>query len=329
MNFNRPRIRKEQKKLTKKDKNKNKKELEKKIKKNCPPKRLEIKNFTIKNKFYFMKAKADKTNSLFSSRQEFIKRKTEGLNKINQPVIFTRNKIKNINKIEMISLNDYELNSLNYKKALKYDKRNYKQYYYSLIRTKQLLIFTFYTHNDYNSKIIKISLFFFYFSLYFTVNALFFDDSTMHEIYINQGNFAFIYQIPISIYSSLVCAMLNFIIKNLSLSEKNIIELKNMKNIRKKTVQVALRCIKIELLFFFLSKFILLIFFWYYISCFCAVYKNTQIHLIKDTLLSFGLLMLYPFALSLLPGILRIPSLRTKKADRKCLYITSKVIQLL
>ena len=102
-----------------------------------------------------------------------------------------------------------------------------------------------------------------------------------------------------------------------------------MKNIRKKTIKVVLKCIKIYLLFLFLSEFILLILFWYYLSCFCAVYKNTQLHLIEDTLESFGLLMLYPFVLSLLPGILRIPSLRAKRGDKKCLYIISQILQLL
>ena len=229
----------------------------------------------------------------------------------------------------MISLNDYELNTLYYNEAIKNDKRNYIQYYYSLIRTKQLLIFSFYTSNDYNSKIIKISLFFFSFSLHYTVDALFFDDSTMHEIYINQGNFNFIYQIPIIVYSSIICIILNFLVRFISLSEKDIIALKKMENIRKETVTLVLRRLKIKLFFFFLLKFMLLILFWYYISCFCAVYKNTQIHLIKDTLISYGLMMLYPFALCLLPGIFRIPALKAKKKDKKCFYIISKVLQLL
>ena len=70
-------------------------------------------------------------------------------------------------------------------------------------------------------------------------------------------------------------------------------------------------------------------FFWYYISCFCAVYSNTQTILFKDTLISFALSMLYPFGLNLLPGIFRIPSLRAEKKDKKCLYSFSQIIALL
>ena len=54
-------------------------------------------------------------------------------------------------------------------------------------------------------------------------------------------------------------------------------------------------------------------FFWYFISAFCSVYKNTQIILIKDTLISFTISMIYPFGLNLLPGMFRIPSLRDEK----------------
>ena len=37
-------------------------------------------------------------------------------------------------------LNDYELNSLSYEEAIKYDKRTFIQYYISLLRTKHPII---------------------------------------------------------------------------------------------------------------------------------------------------------------------------------------------
>ena len=71
--------------------------------------------------------------------------------------------------------NDQELNTLDYNIAVYIDKRTYLQYYWSLLKTKQLLIFTFYFNKDYNSYIIKITLFLFAFALYLTVSALFFN----------------------------------------------------------------------------------------------------------------------------------------------------------
>ena len=101
---------------------------------------------------------------------------------------------KKINDLNKKKFNDYELNKLKYKDAIKIDKRTYLQYYFSLIRRKQKIIFTFYTSNDYNSRIIKICLFFFDFALYYIVNALFFTDSTVHKIYENKGNNNFIFK---------------------------------------------------------------------------------------------------------------------------------------
>ena len=45
--------------------------------------------------------------------------------------------------------------------------------------------------------------------------------------------------------------------------------------------------LQIKFLYFFIFSFLFLLIFWYYITCFCAVYKNTQYHLIKDTLIGF------------------------------------------
>ena len=225
-----------------------------------------------------------------------------------------------------IKLNDYEMNNLSYKKALELDKRTYFQYYISLLKTKHIFIFTFFTTNDYNSKIIKIILFLFSFALYFTVNTLFFNDGTIHKIYEDQGNFNFIYQIPIILYSTIITSIINILIKFLSLTEKNILEIKNERNNMLEKSSKLLKCLIIKFLLFFVLIFLFLFIFWYYLLCFCGVYRNSQIHLIKDTLISFGLSLLYPFLLNLLPGILRISSLRRR--NKECIFKTSKIIQI-
>ena len=62
---------------------------------------------------------------------------------------------------------------------------------------------------------------------------------------------------------------------------------------------------------------------------FCTIYKNTQFHLLKDTLMSFGISMFTPFGFYLLPGIFRIPALSNPKNKRECIYKFSKVLQML
>ena len=60
---------------------------------------------------------------------------------------------------------------------------------------------------------------------------------------------------------------------------------------------------------------------------FGAIYRNTQMHLLKDILMSFGLSLLFPFVIYLIPGLFRIPSLSNRKNQRIYLYNFSKVLQ--
>jgi len=229
----------------------------------------------------------------------------------------------------IINLNDYELNSLSYEDALKYDHRTYLEYYLSLLRTKQLIIFTFYTYSDYNSKLAKISLFFFSLALFYIINALFFNDSTMHKIYEDQGDFNFIYQIPQILYSTIISIVIKTILSFLSLTEKNIITIKSQKTLEMANTEMKKqkKCIYIKFIIFFIFNFIFLALFWYYISCFCSTYENTQIYLIKDTAISFGLSLIYPFFINLIPGFFRIYSLNNQ--NKTCIYRISKIIQLI
>ena len=150
----------------------------------------------------------------------------------------------------------------------------------------------------------------------------------MHKIYIDEGNYNFIYQIPQIIYSTLISSVINNIINFFSLSQKNILKLKNCKDKTSvdKIYYQLIQCLKIKFLCYFISTFILMILFWLYLSCFCLVYKNTQIHLLKDTLISFGISLFYPFILNLIPGIFRIPSLNNN--NRTIMFKLSKILQL-
>ena len=258
--------------------------------------------------------------SMFNSRKSFQRN-----NNISNFITRT-NPFQGENEKIIIFLNDTEINGLNYKKAFEIDKRTYFQYYWSLLRKKQLLMFTFYTTNDFNSVIIKFCILLFSFALSYTINALFFDDSTMHKIYEDKGDFDIVTHMPQIIYSVIISSMIMALLKYFSLSEGNVLEMKKEKKLKHSKVVETLKCLKIKFLLFFIISILLHSFFWYYLSCFCAVYRNTQKILIKDTLISFGLSFLYPFGLNLIPGLFRIPSL--KKNDRKCLYQVSKILQL-
>ena len=182
--------------------------------------------------------------------------------------------------------------------------------------------------NDYNVVYIKISLFLLSFGLYFTINVIFFNDDKIHKEYKNKGVYDIIFQIPQIIYSTIISIIINKILKYFSLSEKNILYIKDEKNILKMDEESKRieKCIIIKFVLFFIISFIFMVFFWYFISTFCSVYINTQHALIKDTLLSFLLSMIYPFGINLLPGIFRIYALRAKNKDKNYLYKISIIL---
>ena len=158
---------------------------------------------------------------------------------------------------------DDELNGLSYNLAKNNDRRTYCQYYLSLLKTNHNLIFSFYNINDYNSRIIKLDLFFIDFTTNYVVNGLFFDDETMHKIYETKGSFNFEYQLPIIIYSSLISLGLGIIFKRLALSNDNIIKFKQNDSNgdldeMKRKLNIKL---KIKFMIFFILGFVFLIFF--------------------------------------------------------------------
>ena len=153
----------------------------------------------------------------------------------------------------------------------------------------------------------------------------------MHKIYEDKGSFNIIYQLPQILYSSLISSVLNVCLKLLALSEKRILNFKKNKskeNLDKRETDLYnRRCI--QFILYFIISTLFLLFFWYYLSMFGAIYRNTQYHLIKDTLISFGLSLFYPLGIYLLPGIFRIPSLSNPKNKRNCLYNISLLLQMI
>ena len=239
-----------------------------------------------------------------------------------------KNQNQNNNNIKYI---DEELNRMEYEDAIINDKRNYLRYYYSLLEKKQLIILTFIANNDYNVFLLKFSLFIISFMIYFSINTLFFRDSTMRRIFIDQGKFKLIYQIPQILYSTLISIIITFILKRLSLSQNELIKIRKEKDKKKanKISETAKKNLKIKLYLFFIIGMLLILFCWYYIAAFGAVYPNTQMYLIKDTLISFAISMSYPFGYNLIPGLFRFPALKAKKKDKKSLYDFSKILSKL
>ena len=327
------------KRKTKRIKKKNKKIIKKKEVK-YPPKKynLNIANNNInslnknKTKKNISETKLDPSKQNNKSMKKTQKRKKE------KSVIKFSNKkaTKNITKTEStnkvkISFNDYELNTFDYRNAILYDKRKCCDYYLSLIKTKNPILFSFCPFKDYNSMIIRLCIFSISFSIYYAINFVFFDDKIMHKIYEMGGKYDIVYFIPKIAISFIVSYYLTIIIKLIFLSERNIAKVR-MVQVLAIVYSISDKVKKnliIKYTLFFILGLIFLFFFWMLLSSFGAVYPNTQMFIFKNTLISLAISLCYPFFFSLFPTIFRISSLNSNQQNNECIYKVSKFLQIL
>ena len=222
-------------------------------------------------------------------------------------------------------LDSYELNNLDFKKAIKLDKRKFWEIYWSILNREHLIISTFFNRNDYNIIYIKLSGFIFLICTDMASNVFFFADETMHKMFLDYGKYNFIQQIPQIIYSTLVSKIIQSFLSFFSLSDKHYYEIKMSQKILEKRV---IKCIKLKFALFFIYTFIIFIFYWYTISSFCTVYTNTQVAFLKNSITSFFLGLLYSFILIFLSALLRFISLKFYKKGLSWIYAISNIILL-
>ena len=324
-----------------------------------------LKNNNINNNMVTIHTKKSKKSKfLFPPKRKLIDnnrkaKKKKIINKSKKPyqiknVSFIDNKIfimgnsengnfkrKNSNLIEVHNnkhesqnnLDDFELNDLEYLEAKIIDQRSFWIIYWSILKREHKIIFTFFIWNDYNLYYIKFMRLAFLICTDMAMNVVFFSDESMHKIYLNYGKYDFYQQITQTIYSVAVSQVIEVFICFLSLTDKHYYQIKNAKKsegfVQKYQIFQALKCIKLKLIGFFAFTFLFFIFYWYIITCFCAVYQNTQIIYIKDFLLSFILGLIYPIVLYIFPSLLRIISLRAcKSVNLSFIYKLSDIIPI-
>ena len=259
----------------------------------------------------------DKGSSLrsFNNKEKI----NENINKYISDIII-------INKDEKDQLDSYEINNLEYDVAIELDGRNFFEIYWSLLKREHLIIFTFITKDDHNIVFVKYSRFIFLLCTDMAMNVFFFADETMHKMFLDYGKYNFIQQIPQIIYSTAISQLIEIFLCYLSLTDKHYYQVKESKKISKRSLTGIMKCIQIKIAFFYVFTSLMFIFYWYLICCFCAVYQNTQVAFIKDSLLSFALGIVIPFGVYLIPSLLRIISLKMKKNNMECLYNLSGMI---
>ena len=239
------------------------------------------------------------------------------------PSKYPLSKPKNIH--QDLILKDDQLNFAPYQKALERDKRTFIRYYWSLLKMKQLCIFTFYTSEDYILRSTKIVLFILFISFYLAFTALFFNDNIMRAIYIYKGNTDAAVHIPNIILSSLCCLIMSLIVRFVSLNERDITKIiQSPRDERVQLTKKLSKISKIKLFVLYAVSGFLICLCWYYVAAFCAVFKNSQGNYFINALVAFIVCNLWPCVTSLIPAFLRKKALDNGASET--LYKISQII---
>ena len=220
----------------------------------------------------------------------------------------------------------YNLQEIDYKEAILYDKRGYLRMYWGFLVDSQIILGTFFTDNHLDLFVIKLSFLVCNFQISFFLNALFYSDKYISNAYYNDGVLDFFTGLPKSIYSFIITLITTNLLRMLSSSKSELMKLIKEKQMNKNyiyLIHLKLNKLAIKLIIYFILVFIFSLFFLYYVSAFCAVYRNSQKYWFLGFLESFGIDSLVSFGICIFLSFFRYISI---KKGIKCLFVLANII---
>ena len=256
------------------------------------------------------KTKKSKIKGVDESKNKKKNEKKEAREKLGYPE-FVKDKTNVIGQKDLVYEDD-QLNFAPYNDSYGKDNRSFLQTYWSFLKFKQSIIFTFFTTSEGILRSTKIALFILFVGFYMAFTALFFSDDIMRKIYIYKGNPSAAIHIPNIVLSSLCSFIATVIVRFVCLNEReihNVLREKRPEE-RKKLAERARKIAAIKLYIFFALAGLFMLLCWYYVSAFCAVFKNSQKNYLINFIVCFIVLNLWPAVTSFIPTILRRSALK-------------------
>jgi nitrate reductase NapE component len=239
-------------------------------------------------------------------------------------------KKKDEEKKQLYEYESDELNELKFEDAIEYDKRSFCRYYINILFYSHIILSVFFRFGDFNLFTVKLGLFFMTFPINLTMNIFFFTNESITLDYLKSAdNFSSFWRhIDNTLYSSLLSSFLLILLKLLCLTHNSVRQLRKIRDVNEaqQKSNCILLCVKIRIAIYYVLSFAFLIIFGFYVLCFCAVFENTQITLIKSTFTSWLISLLYPFIICLITSLVRKASF---SCNSKFLYGVKKIMQFL
>ena len=239
--------------------------------------------------------------------------------------LYIKSKANNLDIIKLAKT-DSDKQDLDYEEAIIYDKRSYLRMYWGFLVDSQIILGTFFTDNNLDLFVIKLSFLVFTFQISFFLNALFYTDEYISDAYHNDGVLDFLSGLPKSIYSFLATLITTNLLRMLSSSKSEL-----MRAIKRNgrfqnfvyIINIKLAKLRKKLIIYFILVFLLESFFLYYVTTFCAVYRYSQKYWFLGCLESFGMDSLVALIICIFLTLFRYISI---KAHIKCFFILANII---
>ena len=263
------------------------------------------------------KSEKDNSKSLFKNKRKKLSlshMKTENpedKNKLSKNnvidfTLITINLKNNSNNNYIPKISNRVLNNYTFKEAMKYDQRSLCEIFFIYLLSKQIIFHTFFFKSPLELFSLRLCLLFFIFSSDLALNAFFYFNDNISKKYHYAKNlflFTFYNNITVFLLSTFIGFILLTFFTKLSNStnamrELFLIEEEKMKSNKKykvsnerkieikNEIEKIFRNYKIKIIILVVAELLFMIFFWYYVTIFCHIYKSTQISWILDSLLS-------------------------------------------
>ena len=226
------------------------------------------------------------TKNLIKKRA--FKGKKKSNNSFSSPIteVFFPKKTIELVEENIIIFNIEDFNELTYAQALKTDKRNIFQIFYSLIIQKLELIDLI--CGKHTIKLILFSEYILSFLFNFFFNTLLYSDEVISNKYHNNGELDLIVTLVLSLLSniitSIVCYFINY---SKGFDERyDFIKLIKIREHYIRNVCIFFKYLKIKFVVFFICEIILISGCYYYIVIFCIIYSKSKVSLIINYLTS-------------------------------------------
>ena len=213
-----------------------------------------------------------------------------------------------------------DIDDQEFEDIIQQDKRKFKEYFIESLNEKQLFLNTFNVQDNFRPTSLKMVLFILTLILYAFINALFYGDDEISEIYHIEGEDPFFGFLPRSktryIYSVIVGTIIGLILSLFFVEEMRMKKIftREKKNIVNLKVQITklTREIVIRYIAFFIFVLVLFIILLIYFLCFNYVYPHTQGDWVKSSIFLIILMQILSILVSLLETSLRFIAFKFK-----------------